>query len=572
MQGYKAVKDFTYCECLEFLRKNPSSPNAKQVSERRDFLYNILKNEDDSLFRSAKTIADYENYLKAYPKDCYLELHRGEAQLRIDDLFFNTNKATKKGCKIYLERFTNGTHANEARILIKKYNKSRNIIIVSLIVLILIITGIVCYVNYHPASYVNISGANDISQYGEKLELQLSSDAAHGAISASSSDSWISVESCSDSKIEISVMPNDDSARSGQVTVTAHTKFFDNYTSFVSKTYDIHQSSGKATFMNISTSSLQYDKYGNAEEKSSFTIKCNGVKQTVSSENSWITVAKASGSTKTNSSYSVTVEKNNGDSRIGKIVIKSQPYSKTITVYQMSGLASKFSIDYHDIVCENAAGLNEGDSYWVSVSTDGVSWSASGPSWVELKQNPSSLEIVPKSNDGKIRSGTIYVRSNNNHTETISIKQNGEPSSLSVSPSTWRPGTKSTNKSFTVSNDSYYSISAKSDKSWLRAYVSGNIVNVFCDDNSSSPRYGTIDIRCGNSTCKITVKQDGYKDCSTCGGSGKCPYGWVQYDMWGNIYKIHVIRNGPFVTYCNSCGGSGKCSSCDGAKRFVTSY
>ena len=590
MQGYKAVKDFTYCECQEFLRKNPSSPNAKQVSERRDYLYSVLKNEDDDLFRSAKTIADYENYIKAYPKDCYSGLHCEEALLRIDNLFFDKNKNTKKGCRIYLERFPIGTHANEASTLIKKYNRSRNIIIILSIVLLLIITGIVCYVNYHPASYVNITGAKDISQYGDRMELQISSDAAHGAISASSTESWISVENYNDSRVEISVLPNENSARSGQVTVTAYTTFFNNYTSSISKTYVINQSSGKATYMNLSTSSLQYDKYGNAEEKSSFTLKCDGVKQTVSSEQNWITVTKSSGSTKTNSSYSVTIDKNNGDSRNGRIVIASQPYNKVITIYQMSGLASEFSIDKHDIVCENASGLDEGYCYRVSVSTDGVSWSASGPSWVELKENTSSLEIVPKPNDGKIRTGTIYVRSNNNHTEEISIKQNGEPSNLSVSPSTWRPGTSSTNKLFEISNDSYYRVSARSDESWLSTSVSGNNVRVYCSSNSSSPRYGTVDIRCGSSTCKITVKQDGYKDCSRCNGNKQVvcdnPNAQPRYYPFYGVTKHQVnsptqywngfmwVTNYNNWVDCSKCGGDGliKCPSCDGRGKYVTSY
>lgn len=589
MQGYKAIKDFTYCECQEFLKKNPSSPYAQQVSERRDACYNILKSEDDRLFASAKTISDYENYLKAYPKDCYPGLHRRDAQLRIDNLFFNQNKDSKKGCEKYLGRFPKGIHTTEAVALIQKYNRAKNLKIILTIIFMIIIAGIICYLNYHPASYVSVSGKTDVSQYGEEINLQISTDANHGAIYVSSSDNWLTVKNYSNTMADLNILSNSSSERTGHVTVTAYTTFFGNTTSSISKTYDIHQSSGKATYMNLSTSTLRYDKYGNAEGKSSFTLQCDGVSQNVNSENSWITVSKSSGSTQNSSSYSVTIDKNNGDSRNGRIVIKSQPYEKVITVYQKSGLASYFSIDKHDIVCKDAGGLDDGYCYLVSVSTDGVSWSVSGPSWVELKENASSLEIVPKSNDGKIRTGTIYVRSNNNHTESISIKQNGEPSNLSVSPSTWRPGTSSTNKSFTITNDSYYSISARSDESWLSASVSGNSVKVYCNSNSSSPRYGTVDIRCGNSTCTITVKQDGYKDCSTCSGTGKvtCTANatWGT-DMWGNTaHKVYQqssyydaflnmwVPTGQWVD-CSKCRGSGRmtCPSCDGDKRYVTSY
>lgn len=589
MQGYKAVKDFTYCECLEFLKQNPSSQYAKQVSERRDVCYNILKSEDDRLFACAKTISDYGNYLKTYPKGCYPGLHRRDAQLRIDDLFYNQNKDSKKGCENYLERFPKGTHTKEANLLVQKYYRARNMKIALSIVLLTAIAGIICYLNYYPTSYVEVSGKPNVSQYGEEISLNISTDAEYGAIYVSSSNNWIYVKKFDNISADLEIEPNCGSERTGHITVTVYTTFFGSSISSISKTYNIHQSSGKATYMNISTSTLRYDKYGNAEEKASFTLQCDGVSQKVSSDNNWIKVVRSSGSTHNKSNYSVTVDKNIGDGRNGKIVINSQPYEKVITVYQKSGLASYLSIDKHDIVCKDASGLEDGYYYRVSISTDGVSWTASGPSWIELKENTSSLEIVPKSNDGKIRTGTVYVHSNNGHTESISIKQNGEPSNLSVSPSTWRPGTSSTNKSFTITNDSFYSISARSDENWLSASVSGNNVKVYCNSNSSLPRYGTVDIRCGNSMCTITIKQDGYKDCSRCSGTGKVTCtanaSWGT-DMWGNtVHKVYQqtsyydfylnmwVPTGQWVD-CSKCRGTGRitCPSCGGDKRYVTSY
>lgn len=585
MQGYKAVKDFTYSECQEFLSKNASSLYAEEVSERLI----SLEKADHALFASAKTISDYENYLKEYPKKGYPGLHREEACRKIDTLFFYQNKNTKTGCQNYLVRFPRGIYSSDASGLIQRYDRSRNIRIVLTVFFLIAVAGIICYVGfYHPASYLAVSGQEKVSQYGENIILNISSDAKSGAIYVTTDERWITVNDLFDSKVDISIAQNDSSERIGYITIRAYTTFFGNHISHINKKIKISQLSGQATKMILDTSALNYDKWGVAKGKSSFTVQCDGVAQDVFSDKNWIKVEKSTRSTSGCSIYSVVVEKNDSDWRSGKIIVKSKPHQKIITICQESGLASKFSIDTHNIVCEKASGLAKGYHYLVKITTDGVSWSASGPGWVKLTQYTSSLGIVPLANDGEVKTGTIYVRSNNNHTETISIKQNGEPSNLSVSPSsTWHPGVSSTSKSFSISNDSYYRVSANSRVGWLSVSVSGNNVKVYCDENPTSPRCGIVDIQCGNSTCTITVKQDGYKDCSSCGGDGKChsvftgPWGnhsWPETEYVGMQYRYEMGMWGKWPTYetvtkyCPFCRGSRKCPTCDGKGKRIVSY
>lgn len=135
MRGYKAIKDFTYNECVEFLKRNPSSPNAQSVRERRDW----LKVQDDRLFSAVRTISDVESYLNQCSVFGLPGIHRNEAKQMVDTLYFEQNQSTKKGLKRYLNRYPEGLHAQDAENLLRLRKWNRNVVFIILLVCSLLI-------------------------------------------------------------------------------------------------------------------------------------------------------------------------------------------------------------------------------------------------------------------------------------------------------------------------------------------------------------------------------------------------------------------------------------------------
>lgn len=456
----------------------------------------------------------------------------------------------------------------------RRWRISKNTVM-GVLVSLIAIAGFVSYMNYHPVSFLNIGDIGSTSQYGESGELSISTDAKSGAVYVYSDDDWIKVESYSTQKANLVIDPNEDTERVGHIYITAYSKLFDYTMSSIRKTYEIHQKSGKSTMLKTDVSSLDFDKYGNALNKSLFTIKCDGVAINVNSNRDWISVQRNSGTMGKNGEYeySINIGINNGDSRSGQIRVSAPPHEKSVTIRQHKGSATFLSVNKYSVRGMKKEGLDDGHYYGVEITTDGASWTASGPSWVNLTTYTSLLKIVPSANDGKVRTGTVYVHSNNGHTEEITVTQDGNPSDLSAYPSEWRPGTSSTSKSFDIENDSWQDLTVSTDKYWLDASSSSRErVRVSCDSNSDEPRYGTVTVRCGNSTCYITVKQDGYKSCRSCGGNGQTAC--TNWGAYTNVFLWHVVNNGFGEIYCPTCGGSGRvqCSKCGGKGKAVYSY
>ena len=102
---------------------------------------------------------------------------------------------------------------------------------------------------------------------------------------------------------------------------------------------------------------------------------------------------------------------------------------------------------------------------------------------------------------------------------------------------------------------------------------------------------------CGDEQVSITVKQDGWSRCSSCGGDGEkdCPnlhtnpwttefgsyaYVWVNgqhvlrrmYTSWTGWMGAPVPKVEDRI--CSDCGGDGhvECSKCDGTGKIKKSY
>lgn len=150
MIGYKIIEDFTLSDCFKYLKEHSSSPLVEQVRDKMNALYKSLKREDDVFFAKCVTIHDFQEYLRIYQDSTagYCGTHCDEAKRKIEDLYFREKKDSKEGCELYLEKYPNGIHAQEARMLIAEYEqgKKKNMILVSLLFAGLIIV-IICIVN-----------------------------------------------------------------------------------------------------------------------------------------------------------------------------------------------------------------------------------------------------------------------------------------------------------------------------------------------------------------------------------------------------------------------------------------
>lgn len=133
-------------------------------------------------------------------------------------------------------------------------------------------------------------------------------------------------------------------------------------------------------------------------------------------------------------------------------------------------------------------------------------------------------------------------------------------------------------ESVMIYNSGYKKISIINE---LDSWISASIINkteihVICTGNERVLRSGTIYITCGLQTIPISIKQNGWKDCKICGGTGnlRCPNQLAQYctvigegtkhmmnEITGyggnpNFFGGHLEPIYSSV-YCNVCGGDG---------------
>ena len=357
---FKRIEDLSINECLDFIQIK--SQEAKVIAES--------SNSQDEI---CQRFLDVNETIDS--QICRLVIDRLAGLLLKDKNMFFSSK-NKSDFQNYLSERGDGLWRKEAELSIKRIEdaekeknlyaiKNRNKIIIKFVIfsittmLFLHVSIVFCVSNYHSASYINVSGQDTVSQLGGNVELKISSDADIDAISISSSDSWIKCLDYSQknfygpdtlsglSKINdkgnvpLWIKPNYDAEKTGYVKVIAYSTFFGYHTSSISRTYKIHQFSGKSTFMKLDTYSMSFDRLGSSHN-SSFLVQCNGINLEVIPQQEWISVKRIGRHTRNDSIfslYSVTVDECNDNQnyryhRIGKIIVISDPYKKVITIRQ----------------------------------------------------------------------------------------------------------------------------------------------------------------------------------------------------------------------------------------------
>lgn len=614
---YKRIEDLNINECLERIQikfteaksviingKSQADVNqslsyisAVEDSEIKTLVINRLTElllKDKSAYSICKKKSDFQKYLSVWGDG----LWRKEAETsikRIEDAekefnYYERNKGSIAGLNKYLSSYPRGKYADSAKQLLNAKKRNRKITTFSISVIVVLVVAILCYTNYHSVSYLNAVDNVSFTKKGGTASRSISTDALGSNIQFSTSENWIKInESGKDLKIEVE--PNHGSDKTGRITIYAYTTLFSFNLSRKTTSIEVHQASGIATNLEVTESSLHFEKY--SSDTHTIYATTDGMNMNVTTEgidDDWIDVTHDISEDGDNYRAKIVVSSHNneGGEKHGAIIICSDSFERRISLSQESGLATYFNVSTNSLTMQEE-GTKENEHYPIRVETDGTSWSVKDkPDWLnaEVRLSSGLLSVTLGQNYGKIRTGTISLLSNNGDLREIEVKQWGDPTNFSASRSSFKFGTSSDYEYVSISNDSRKTLSVSDDKSWITATTRGSSeIRISCSDNSGSPRMGTVDVRCGGEHLSITVKQDGWESCSSCNGNGSvdCYGGWItmyggrvhtqqrmtyNWDAWGNMYPYWV------TDYCSVCGGDGRieCSRCRGKGKFKKSY
>ena len=557
--GYKTPTEMDLEECYLFLEKNEGNPNYDAVKAQFEKLVPNLSLDDSYLFlQHHKAVVDNP--------DKYYQM----VQKRYNELFEeyrNREQRSFQSCsniKAY-QRFINeyqtyapaytAVHIADARNKILKLKKRNRIIAIGSPLLLVLVVALF---GYKPVRSLQVEDVTFGKEGGEKT-IRIETNVSSNAIDLTEPETdWVNVVKIG-KKLIISAIANPDPERTCTMLIEAYTTFFGEHIGTpIKQEVIVRQNSGYATNLNVSTHGFSIGKYGSSQQ---VNVKTDGVALELVSNKDWIHINDRNqnhdGQFYHNDDYEIIIEKNPTGQRDCKVLVTTngQPQQE-ITITQASGLANSFSISTHSIGPVSKSGTKEGYCFPVDITTDGTTWEAfTNCRWLSLNKNNDRLEIEVRPAD-EVRDGEVYVSSNNGHQETISIHQDGDPTSFWFSWPTLTFDTDSDYKDVSFTNNSNQYVDASTNKSWLKASVcSGNIVRISCEANNGSPKDGVVTIACGNKKAEIAVHQKGwtYSNCSNC---------WNGYTSSGKVIQLVGYGWGGMPKYdnvqCRVCGGSGK--------------
>lgn len=540
MLGYKSITELSLEECCLFLQQKTNDERQDWVNARYVELSQQTARQEEEHFGKCKTVDDFDDFIKRYSQKSpyYHAKYLQKAQ--------NEKNRLLEEARIREQQQKEWERQNA---LARQRRRKRGIII--FVASLVIVAAVVFMIGYKPVKSLSVEDASFAREGGTK-ELRVSTNVAPSAVRVDKpSADWVTVD-YSGKTIRVTAVANPAPERSCKMEVKAYSTFFGGVVGNPKRqTVVIRQGSGYATNLIVSKSSFSVGKYGETQE---VNIKTDGVKLSLSSNADWIRwTCYDENHDATNyhdDNYRIVVEKNPAGNRTGKILVETGGQSKEITITQASGLATNLRVDRTIIGTVDRSGTESGTCYRVMVTTDGTSWNVSTSySWLDVTQYDNNFEIVVRSNPDEVRTGYVYVYSNNGHSETITVNQDGKPSSFSATRSSLTFDTGSDYTYVSLSNNSSMSVNATTDKSWLSAQVLGGDVKVSCTSNSNSPRDGIVTLKCGDRTSSIKVHQYGYKH-------DPCPN--CDRDMWGNPTGVVYVGYFPYGHYetCYRCGGS----------------
>lgn len=588
MKGYNTIEELSLQQSYEILQNEESSPYIEQIRLHYEQELEKWHADEKRDFYACKSMREYEQFIEQYQtySSFYTMQYKKAALDKIETLFWNANNSSINKCTVYLEKYPRGKYANEARKKIESLKRKRRITIT----VVLVILALICIIAYKPAGDISVSSESvSFSKYGETKNISVTTKANENNIDVSTTASWLK-NSISGYSLQITAEENPNDDRLATIKITAYSTFFGERMSSVTKTISIYQESGLPTYLRVTKNSLSFDKYGSAKNGSFFIIKTDGIGYLISCPDNFVHINSSFRSSKNaprEIEVTISLDKNESEFRSSVITITTGTYTEVVNISQDSGAAKFLTINGHYINADKDG--NKNNSYYrIQIETDGTSWEATTSyNWITLEQYNKTLDIRIARNNDNVRTGYVYVNSNNGHCETINIKQDGNPSEFYASRSSLSFDTSSDYKYLQITNNSGQKVTCSTNKKWLSATILGSDIKISCTGNSmyNSPRDGIVTLYCGDKTYEIEVHQKGYVECTHChDGKMKCDnnVGWVweyEYDAWWRAISQKLVHGTsgfqsmpPYYwsRRCTKCNGTGKidCKYCNGTGKM----
>ena len=244
MISFKPIEDFTFDDCITSLdrHRNKGTSADEELLSRYNSLLETLKAEEKRDYPSEKSIDGLERYINKYSNlptaTRYKPQYLAKAKQELAELNRKRKDLIKRRIKIYS----------------------------SICVLVLIIgVVIVISIGYRPVGniYLNSSLNSQIefNALSSQKELIVSSDGSNEILCDSPSCKWCKVE-MQGNKLIINVEKNHDDTRRCNFDVYSYSEFFGERLSETTKSIEIVQESGKATYLNIDRTHFDIDKLG----------------------------------------------------------------------------------------------------------------------------------------------------------------------------------------------------------------------------------------------------------------------------------------------------------------------
>ena len=345
-------------------------------------------------------------------------------------------------------------------------------------------------VTQNPSDYLEVSPASlSFSSSSGSKDFSISSNVTW---TVSSDKSWCTVNKTSGSNnatITVSVTANTSTSdRTATITVKGGNK---------TETVSITQEGGK---LEVSPTSLSFTSSSGSKD---FTISSN-LSWTVSSDKSWCTVNKTSGSNNATITVSVTANTSSSN-RTATITVKGGSITRTISITQGE---SYLNVDPTSLSFESSSGNKN-----FSISSN-LSWTVSSDkSWCTVNKSSGSnnasvtVKVTENTTTSK-REATITIKGGN-ITRTVSITQK-EGGKLEVSSNSLYFTSSGGDNYFSISSNLSWTVS--SDKSWCTVNRSSGSNNATITvsvtaNTSTSERTATITVKGGGITRTVSIKQ-----------------------------------------------------------------
>jgi len=323
---------------------------------------------------------------------------------------------------------------------------------------------------------------------------------------------WVTVNWLDMRTARINVNANTGAARSATVRIIAGT---------VERTITINQAAGAAPAPTLAVSHTAWSPGSGIVTSTNMTITSNTA-WTISSNQTWLVPSITSGSNNANFTLRTTSANPNTTTRSATVTIRTAngALSHTINVIQAASAAPAPTLTINPSA--NWTNVpSAGSTRNITVTTNQASWSASSShTWLRLNRTTgttgTTLTLTADPNQTTAtRSATVTITAPNGAPmQQVTVTQVAPAATLTLSPTTWNPGSGAANQTISVTSNRTWTVS--SNVTWLtisnvtpanRVGDGSFRINAVANTEPDS-RVGTITVTApGATTRTVTVTQ-----------------------------------------------------------------